>query len=217
MVVAGSLGVRPAPGVEFLDWLPVADVLPLVLVRLRVFAEHGDRTNRSKARLRHIRQRLGDDAFALLLKEAFERARSERSWPRIVLGQPSVSCEARTMLRFLGGDLLAEAAQALAGLAGRPDIRVRIANQHAIAVYGPDDQALAAAIAEFPALAQAARPQPAIVACPGKRWCSRGLTDTVGMARQVLEQLGDRLPVDLEVCISGCPNGWRIAAWPPSA
>ena len=66
---------------------------------------------------------------------------------------------------------------------------------------------LASRIAACPALHAAARPGPRIVACPGKRWCKRGITRTDALACRILEQLNDILPAGATVCISGCPNG----------
>ena len=51
VIVAGSLGPRPAVGMVLHEQLPPGDVLPLALAALRVFAAHGDRKNRMTARL----------------------------------------------------------------------------------------------------------------------------------------------------------------------
>ena len=47
---------------------------------------------------------------------------------------------------------------------------------------------------------------PSIVACPGTRWCSRGLVNTGALADAILSHAGDWLS-GKTVCISGCPNG----------
>lgn len=73
VIAGGSLGPNPATGIELFDLLPAEQVLGLVKAAVIVFNEHGDRTNRSKARLRHIRQRVGDDAFRKLLLEELEK------------------------------------------------------------------------------------------------------------------------------------------------
>ena len=62
-VIAGSLGPIPATGVTFADFVPAGDCVALAAAALKVFAAHGDRANRNKARLRHVRQRMGDQAF----------------------------------------------------------------------------------------------------------------------------------------------------------
>lgn len=207
VIVAGSLGARPNAGIELFDWLAAGDVLPLALAAIRVFAEHGDRTNRAKARLRHVRERLGDPAFTTLLIEAFQKAKSEQSWPDVTLSTGAVDYDAKVTLNFLGGDVSIDAAEALAGLAAQPDVQVRITNHHRIMVYATNQASLAGHLAASEALAQAARPQPAIVACPGTRWCKHGLVDTLAMAKRIAELPAGTIPATAAVCISGCPNG----------
>jgi sulfite reductase (ferredoxin) len=206
VIAAGSLGPRPATGVECADWVDAQDVLPLVLGAVRVFALHGDRTNRAKARLRHVRERIGNEAFVSLLNNAFRQAKDERSWPRVTVAESPAAYDASVELSFDAGNVTAEAAEALSWLAARPGVLVRVSNHHRIVVFGADSEWLAAQLACFPALSKAAAPQPAIVACPGKRWCRHGLTDTLNMAKCVREQLAGVIPPEAMICISGCPN-----------
>lgn len=206
-IVAGSLGPRPATGIEWMDWLAAGDVLPMVLGAVRVFAQHADRANRTKARLRHVRERLGDKAFIALLNDAFQEAKDRQPWPPTTITESAAAYDASVMLHFEAGNVTAEAAEALGWLLGRPGIQVRICNQHRIVVFGPDHQRLTAQLASYPALVEASATQPAVVACPGRRWCRHALTDTASMSRTVREQLAGVIPAGATVCISGCPNG----------
>gem|GEM_PF-3592702 len=52
---------------------------------LELFAALGDRENRRKARLRHVRQRLGDEAFREELGRYFETARQKFAVPQLML------------------------------------------------------------------------------------------------------------------------------------
>jgi sulfite reductase (ferredoxin) len=207
VIMAGSLGTRPATGIEVFDWLAAGEVLPLVLAAIRVFAEHGDRVNRHKARLRHVRERLGNEAFLTLLMGAFAKAKQDRSWPAVQVVEGNKAYDAKVALHFVNGDVSADAAASLAELAEQPDTCVRISNHHQVIVFGTDAARLAEQIAGKPALRAAARPGPRIVACPGKRWCKRGITHTNALACLLREQLGDALPASAAICISGCPNG----------
>jgi len=241
VVAGGSLGPRPGVGMELFGWLAAADVMPLVLAAIEVFNMHGDRKHRQKARLRHVRERLGNQAFAGLVGESFDRLRNSRTWPRIELQPPSVAFDAEARLTFPNGDVSPEAAIALGELADRDDLRVRIDTHHRVAVFGRDADVLRDAIARQPVLHAAARPQATIVACPGRRWCKRGLTDTNGMAERIRRELGNglppptaagtespapaigraphepgqRLPSEITVCISGCPNNCAQSAVAP--
>jgi sulfite reductase (ferredoxin) len=68
--VAGGLGHMAAIGLELSPWVPPSDVFGIVDGLLVLFSIHGDRVNRREARLRHLRRRLGDDAFLQLCRES---------------------------------------------------------------------------------------------------------------------------------------------------
>ena len=226
-IVGGSLGAKPGTGMELLDFVPPGEVLPLVAAAVDLFAESGDRTNRSRARLRHVRERMGDAAFAEALKSRFEAFRRRAGWPEIELPASSDGLPDRAVLTFPNGDVSADAAEALGELceAGTgetpvrptgkmpvlqksdgPDTAVRIDNQHRISVFGREPS-LRSAVGRSAALRIAAVIQPSVVACPGSRWCSRGLADTNAVADRLRGELAGVLAPEATVCISGCPNG----------
>jgi len=204
---AGSLGAKPATGIELLEWLPAADVLPLAVAAIRVFSEHGDRENRRRARLRHARERVGDEAFAALLRKALDDAKGEGGWPPVELHERRDGFGAALTLTFANGDVTPNQAEALGDLGSREGLCVRVAPHHRVVVWGRGDASVREGVGQHADLAGAARPQPAVVACPGTRWCSRGLVDTRAMADRVRAELGAALPATATVCISGCPNG----------
>jgi sulfite reductase (ferredoxin) len=211
VVGAGSLGARPATGIVLFDCLSAADVLPLAHATVELFAVHGDRGNRARARLRHVRQRLGDAAFRELLGRHLDRARARQGWPDVRLPEADTGLEAQRTLTFLNGDLSPAAAEALGDLAERDDLAVRIANHHRVVLFGRSQDVLAQRLGGCDVLAEPARVQPAIVACPGRTWCMRGLTDTRTLAER-LARLWAHLPGELTVGISGCPNGCAQSA-----
>ncbi len=206
VIGAGSLGPRPALGVELMSFVDLADVLPLVAAAVELFSELGDRQNRRTARLRHVRQRLGDAEFIRLLNEKFQAARSRQAWPQVAIGAAALPNAAKAQLAFINGDVTPQQAAALDELSRREGLQLHITNAHRVAVYARD-ASLLAAIAEYPALAAAAAAQPTIIACPSKRWCKHGLVDTNAMADRIKAELGAVIPAGAAVCISGCPNG----------
>lgn len=203
---AGSLGARPATGIELFDWVAPARVLPLVAAAIGVFAAHGDRRNRRRARFRHIRQRLGDAAFRELLGAAVEKAEQVDTWTDVPLPAGKQALPAAVALAFPGGDLSGEAAEALADLSATAKVEVRIGVHHQVHVFGSSACALREHLAAFAAL-PADRTDPNVVACPGRHWCARGLVDTRGLADRVRDALAGLGRADATVCISGCPNG----------
>ena len=210
-VLAGSLGAKPATGIVYGRLLEANEVLPLTLAAFRVFAAHGDREHRHTARLRHVRQRLGDAAFLELLDREFAAVLGEQVWPAIPLAEPESGFVFKRGLLFEDGNLAASAGEGLAALARREDLRVRISNHHRVAVFARDELALGAALAET-RLDRFTKPGPRVVACPGTRWCAHGLADTGRLAAAVRGQLTGVAVGDMLIAISGCPNGCAHSA-----
>ncbi len=216
VMVAGSLGVQPALAMELDEPRAPGDVLALAVAALRVFAAHGDRQNRKTARLRHVRQRMGDEAFASTLGRAFEQARDERDWPTVEVPEVAAGFDESAPLTFADGNASSAAVEPLADLADRADLRVRIDTHHRVIVSARDRGVLDRALADLPAaLAPAARPQPSIVACPGRQWCKNAVTDTGEMAQLIRAELADRLAPGTIVSICGCQNNCAHSAVAP--
>ena len=207
VTIAGSLGPRPVTAMLLTNWLDARDAVPLALAVLQVFAAHGDRQNRLQARLRHVRQRLGDEAFASLIWRELDQVRPQQAWPDVVLRATTNRLAGRATLTFPNGDVSADMADSIGRLAEDSSLKVKIANHHRVIVFGPDAATVATAVARQQSLATAAVSQPAIVACPGRRWCGRALTDTNGLANLLRDALCERISSDRTICISGCPNG----------
>jgi sulfite reductase beta subunit-like hemoprotein len=203
----GSLGTKAATGIEVAEWLAPGDVLPLVAGVVGVFAEHGDRSNRKRARLRHFRERVGDERFREMILAAWAEAKAEQHWPETALAEPADGLAGSAALTFTDGDITPEAADSLARLTDRDDLAMRISSHHRVMIFARDGSAAAEAAAGQAALAEAARPQAAVVACPGTHWCARGLADTRAMAALVRSELAGDLSPEKVVAISGCPHG----------
>lgn len=205
VIGAGSLGARPATGVELYASLPAGQLVPLVVGALRLFEAEGDRTNRSRARLRHVRERLGDAEFRRRLDEAFRAELAADAWPSPPARQvedEGVPIQARLLLPR--GDMEPDLAVELADAAEAAGAVMRIGFEHDVWLYGPAMPALGA---ELSAMAAALA---AVTACPGSTWCLRGLADTRSAADRVRAALPDG--AGLAVSISGCPNNCSHAA-----
>ncbi len=207
VIAAGSLGAKPGVGIALLDWLDWREVAPFVIAAIRVFAEHGDRENRRKARLRHVRERMGDDAFSALLKNTFAKTLAEKDWPVAEINPAKEDWLARETLTFANGDISIAMAEELATLADDDDLRLRIDTHHRIIVFGKDEQLLKQKLDNKTSLSEARELSVSVVACPGKRWCVHGLLHTNEVADKIRLKFAGRLPAGATVCISGCPNG----------
>ncbi|MHC4563179.1 MAG: hypothetical protein ACYS8X_10460 [Planctomycetota bacterium] len=206
-VGSGSLGARPGTGILLYDWLCWKDALPMALAAVDVFFRHGNRVNRRKARLRHLRERIGDEPFKALIDESFKTIKADRAEDGSEIVFPQRSLPHQSVLTFANGDVQPQAAEALADLADDDALAVRIANQHRVVLFAQSPEKLTEAISRSVALADAAALKTSVVACPGKRWCHLGLVHTNPLADRIRAELGDLLPAEATVCISGCPNG----------
>jgi len=208
VIGAGSLGARPGTGILLHEWLEPADVQPLVAAAIAFFAEHGDRENRRRARLRHVRQRMGEAAFREALDRAFALHRDASARPEALdLPVPDEPLDGRLTLTFASGNVSPAAAEALADLADRDGGAVRIGCHHRVHVFGRDEETVRAVVGAAAALSKAARRQASVVACSGARWCRRGLARTDLLADRIREAFAERLNPATTVCVSGCPNG----------
>ncbi|MCK5113331.1 MAG: phosphoadenylyl-sulfate reductase [Phycisphaerae bacterium] len=207
VIVAGSLGAKPNTGILFKDWLEAGDVVPLVIAAIKVFATHGDRENRRKARLRHVRERMGDAVFLNLLQETFTETKAELIWPTPDLDATESGFDEQKILTFPNGDISPEMAEALGDLADDEDLRVAIDTHHRVVIFARSVQNLELKLSKFPSLSEAAKASVSVVTCPGKRWCAHAIVHTNEIADRIRKQCAGMLPPGATVCISGCPNG----------
>lgn len=70
----GGMGRESRVGMKLFDFLPEAQVARCAQAMVNLFHDHGDRENRSKARLRFVLERLGDSAFLRLFQQYFDRS-----------------------------------------------------------------------------------------------------------------------------------------------
>lgn len=76
---AGGLGGSPRVGIKLSDFIDHNDALYYVQAMKQVFEREGDRTNRHKARLRFILQRLGEEKFREMFEAELEKVRAEKN------------------------------------------------------------------------------------------------------------------------------------------
>ena len=191
---------------------------------IRVFIEHGDRTDRKKARLKYLVDRWGMEKFIAETEKrlAFPLHRSapEECAPRNPIdraGHIGVHPQRQVGLNYIGvavpvGRLPVEQMRALAAIAdefGSGELRLTVWQNLLI----PDihDGAIAAAIQRLRASGLDCTAGPVLrgtVACTGNRGCRYAATDTKAHAVELANLLDSRFnilqPVNLHV--TGCPH-----------
>jgi sulfite reductase beta subunit-like hemoprotein len=206
VIGAGSLGAKPKTGIVLYEELATEDCLALTLAAIELFKDHGDRENRRKARLRHIRQRLGNAKFLELLNDYFLRQKNACSWPKIELSHGQTGFQKVTTIQTIAGDIDPHHAQKLAQTAADADAHLCINFYHGIDIYAAESFSLPDELRHFTDL-------PAIVACPGNTTCTNGLTDCPGLAAELSESLkGNEKYRGKTIAISGCLNNCTHSA-----
>jgi sulfite reductase beta subunit-like hemoprotein len=69
VVVGGGLGSTPFTAKVLSDFVPLEELLIVVKAILQVFADHGNRRSKMKARLKFVVHKMGIDAFRVLVAE----------------------------------------------------------------------------------------------------------------------------------------------------
>ncbi|KAA6342527.1 Sulfite reductase (ferredoxin) [termite gut metagenome] len=73
--VGGGGGGKPSVGWLLFDFIPESELFIVAEAVKKMFSEHGDRENRSKARIRHIFYRLGEEEAICIIKKYYEEAK----------------------------------------------------------------------------------------------------------------------------------------------
>jgi sulfite reductase (ferredoxin) len=205
VIGAGSLGPKPKTGIKLYDNLPVKDILPLCLAAVEIFHDHGDRKNRHKARLRHVREKFGDAAFCRQLNRYFARIRDSRQWPDLLLGPEDKKIKLLYRLQFPNGNVSAQQAFQLADAAQPQKAQLRINLEHGLEIYGEKPVSIPEDVA---ALAE----NPVVVACPGSSTCPKALANGWDAADKIRLALTAVRHNGIRINISGCPNNCAQSA-----
>lgn len=205
VIGAGSLGAKPALGIQLYKDLPAKDVLPLCVAALEFFEEHGDHKNRRRARFRHVREKLGDQPFQKELNMRFSRLKTKQSWPDISPARSEKNVKLLCRLQLPNGNINPEDAIELADIAEHKGAILRINLEHGLELYGTEPVQLPD---KFAALAA----NPIIIACPGSATCPGGLCDCWATADSIRQALANQNRQDVRINISGCPNNCAHSA-----
>jgi ferredoxin-nitrite reductase len=202
--------VRPAEATQ------VADAI------VRVFIDHGDRTDRTKARLKYVLDAIGIDKFVALVEEKLGRKLARV--PAVALkARPlydrrahiGVHAQKQAGLSWIGvvlpvGKLTGDQMRGLARIAadlGDGDIRLTVWQNLLISGVAGDKVALAQAAVETLGLTtQATSIRAGLVACTGSVGCKFAASDTKGHAEAIARWCEARVALDtpINIHLTGC-------------
>ncbi len=189
---------------------------------VRVFTDHGDRTNRNKARLKYVIDALGMEKVLELTEEKlgrkFERIPGEAIAPRPPFdraGHIGVHAQKQEGLNWIGvvlpvGKLTAAQMRGLAGIAralGDGDIRLTVWQN--LLLSGVPTDKLKGAISGIKALglsASASSIRAGLVACTGNVGCRFSASDTKRHAEEIARWCEARVQLDgpVNIHLTGC-------------
>lgn len=78
----GGMGRESVVGVKIFDFLPDHEAIRCAFAATALFDEHGDRTNRNRARLRFVLEKLGAEAFVKLFMQYFDQTTAPTVVPK---------------------------------------------------------------------------------------------------------------------------------------
>jgi ferredoxin-nitrite reductase len=204
--------------------LTPAECVQVAAAVVRVFIEHGDRTDRTKARLKYVLDRMGHPAFVAevekLLPAPLTRLPLAECEPRPAVakhGHLGVHPQKQAGLFYVGvllpvGRMTADQMRGLADLAdryGSGTIRMTVWQNLLLSdVRGEDIPAVQAAVEGLGLHWKATSARGGLVACTGNAGCKFAASNTKRHALEVADHLDARLELDAPVNIhlTGCHN-----------
>ncbi|TAK50153.1 MAG: NirA family protein [Xanthobacteraceae bacterium] len=189
---------------------------------VRVFIEHGDRTNRAKARLKYVLDAWGFDKFLGAVEEKLgrklTRVAAEAVAPRPASDRSAhigVHAQKQEGFHWIGvalrlGHLTAAQMRGLAAIArthGDGDIRLTVWQN--LLISGVAEASVAGAVAAIEALGLSIRATPVeagLVACTGSTGCRFAGADTKRDAERIAQYCNEHAPVDtpVNIHVTGC-------------
>ncbi len=198
------------------DATKVADAM------VRVFIDHGDRTSRTKARLKYVLDQMGVEKFLALVEEKFggklTRVPPEALAPRPVfdrLAHIGVHAQKQDGLNWVGvvtpvGRLTCEQMRGLAKISrdlGDGDIRLTVWQNLLISGVATENVALVeAAVAALGLSTKTTSVRAGLVACTGNWGCKFAASDTKRHAEEIALWCDERVVLDgpINIHLTGC-------------
>ena len=227
----GGLGGSPTAALKLSDFIEERDVLYYVYAMKELFFAEGDRENRSRARIRYIVYRLGEEKFKELFESYLEKAKQENNLDLHIIeeykdyedenSKPSVysqivkdqkqkgyySIYVHTENGYIGTKDIYKVLDYIKNL--NYEVSIRLTNTQGFYIRdikGKDVDTLVKIIMSFitnPIMED-------IISCVGETVCGTGLCNSQGLATAIykkFEGAEDALKSILpKIYISGCPN-----------
>lgn len=219
--VGGGLGARPRLADQLGVFVWYDEVIEVVTRIVEIFRDHGDRTDRRKARLKFLLAKWGPKRFREELETRLGRQLEDLSVSQTVVsrkGHLGVGVQRQPGLNYVGVTVEAgrfSGAQmiSVAGLARRfAGGRIRFTNsQNLIILDVPHGnlERLNQGLSELNLETAASPFRRGTVACTGKQFCKLAIVETKDRAVEIIRHLETVLPgfeSDVRISVTGCCN-----------
>ena len=206
--------------------VPPAEINKVVAAVVRVYIEHGCRTNRKKARLKHLLETMSfDDYLALVEKKLGTKLRrapydaAQMRWASQELAHSHVGDfpQKQRGFNYVGavcpvGHITPKQMLRVAELAelyGSGEVRLTVW-QNFIIPNVPDAfvQTLKRALDKAGLPTTQSHLASGVIACTGNSYCKFAQANTKGHALEIIKQLEKKVPLDqpVNIHVTGCPN-----------
>ncbi len=206
--------------------VPPSEINKVVAAVVRVYIEHGCRTNRKKARLKHLLETMSfDDYLALVEKKLGTKLRrasydaTQMRWASQELAHSHVGDfpQKQRGFNYVGavcpvGHITPKQMLRVAELAelyGSGEVRLTVW-QNFIIPNVPDAfaQTLKRALDKAGLPTTQSHLASGVIACTGNSYCKFAQANTKGHALEIIKQLEKKVPLDqpVNIHVTGCPN-----------
>lgn len=210
---ARDIGVLVEPG----------KIVAVLLAMLRVYIAKGDRTDRKRARLKHLLEKMSFEEYLAesetLLGSKLNRTADGLDTPRAEFAHSHVGVypQKQDGLHYIGagvpvGQITAKQLERLADLSdhfGSGEVRLTVW-QNFIVPNIPTAfvQTVSKSLVQMGFPIKSSPVSTGVIACTGSRYCKFAQADTKGAALALIKHLEKRVPLDQPVNIhfTGCPN-----------
>jgi ferredoxin-nitrite reductase len=204
--------------------IPPGEAVAVTAAMIRVFTEHGDRTNRKKARLKYLVDQWGTDKFLAETQRKlafplvrFPLASCESRSPAVRQGHIGVYRQKQRGLNYIGavipvGIMTSRQMRRLADLAiHHGSGQVRLTPWQNMILPDVTDayvETVKRGLVRMGFHHEASHYFGGLVACTGNTGCKWAATDTKGQAVALARHLQQRVPLDqpVNIHLTGCPH-----------
>lgn len=219
--VGGGLGKNKRIATH-IGYVSEEKVVPVSKAIVKIFRDHGDRTNRSKARLGHLIELWGVEEFVRVLQnelgfelEQLQRQNFANYAERCHFGVHTSKVSGKSYIgcAVLGGDIGAGGLLAIAALMREHNVQTLKATttQNVVLLDAPSEctDSLVDALDKVGIWAYPSAFKARTLSCTGLNFCKFAVSETKGLAKDIVTYLERALPDFAEpvsISVTGCSN-----------